>query len=138
MARIKAPPRVAQPDLERQPYNPEAQAMSSAIIELQLKSNQASDDGINHDTEKKILPKMATVTGSEQPITEKRSAAEELVNIGHRLALANLNCPQCLSKFPDMGIMVSQICLYNLIFWDLQLPEINYHRSNLIAFTEPS
>jgi len=121
MARIKAPPRVAQPDLERQPYNPKAQIMSSAINELQLKSNQASDDGNNHDTDKKILPKMTTVTGSEQLITEKRSAAEELVNIGHRLAFANLTCPQCLSKFPDMGIKVSQICFSFFFFFDLQL-----------------
>jgi hypothetical protein len=136
MARIKARPRVAQPDLDRRAYTPEAQAMSSAINEYQLRSNQASDDENNHDTDKPNLPKMATITGSEQPITEKRSAAEELVNIGHRLALTNLTCPQCLSKFPDMRIKVSQIYLF--VFFDLQPLEINYRRSYLIAFTEPS
>src|ERR1700727_2190896 len=107
MARIKAPPRLAQPDLERQASTPEAQAMSSAINEYQLRRDQASDDEDSHDSDQRILPKMATITGSEQPGTEKRSADEELVNIGHRLALTNLTCPQCLYRFPDMGIKVS-------------------------------
>jgi hypothetical protein len=131
MARIKAAPRVAQPDLERQAYTSESQAMSSAINEYQLRSNQASDGDDNHDTDKPIFPKMATITGSEQPSTEQRSAAEELVNIGHRLALTNLTCPQCLSKFPDMGIKVSQIRFFNP-----QSLEINYHQFCFIVTIE--
>jgi hypothetical protein len=118
MARIKAPPRVAQPDLDRQAYTPEAQAMSSAINEYQSQSNQTSNDENYHSTDRRILPKMPTVTGSEQPITEKRSAAAELVNIGHRLAFNNLTCPKCLFRFPDMGIKVSQIWFF--FFFDLQ------------------
>ena len=135
MARIKGPPRVAQPDLERQAYTPEAQAMSSVINEYQLKSNQASDDENNHDTDKTILPKLPMVTGSEQSITEKRSAAQELVNIGHRLAFNNLTCPQCLSRFPDMGIKVSQICfIRSSTSWDKLSTILSYsiHRTQLI------
>lgn len=130
MARIKALPRVAQPDLERQTNSPEAQAMSSAINEHQFRSNQASDDDHNHDTDKPILTKIATITGPAQPVTEKRSVAEELVSIGHRLAFSNLICPQCLSRFPDMGIKVSRI-----LFFDLPL-EANYHRSYFIAISQ--
>jgi hypothetical protein len=133
MARVKAPPRVAQPYLERQAYTSKPQAISGAINEYQLKSSQASDDENNHDTNKPILPKTATVTGSEQPLTEKPSAAEELVSIGHRLALTNLACPQCLSKFPDMGIKVSQIYSFRY-----STSRNKYHRPYLIAFTELS
>jgi len=131
MARIKAPPRVAQPDLERQANTPEAQAMSSAINEHQFRSNQASGDDDNRDTDKPILTKMATITGPEQPVTEKPSVAEELVNTGHRLAFSNLTCPQCLSRFPDMGIQVSRI-----LFFDLLPLEANYHRSYFIAISQ--
>lgn len=120
MARIKAPPRVAQPDLERQAFIPEAQAMSSAINESQVTSNQVSDDEINHEAEKSILSEMTTITGSEQQSTQKRSAAEEIVNIGHRLALKNVTCPHCLSKFPDMGIKVCQTC-FSICLQPLQI-----------------
>ncbi len=109
MARIKSAPRVAQPDLERQALPPETQAMSSAINGYQVMSNQASDDEVNHETKKRILPRVATITGSGQLRAQGRSAAEELVNIGNRPALKDVTCPQCLSRFPDMGIKVSQI-----------------------------
>jgi hypothetical protein len=109
MARIKAPPRVAQPDLERQASTPESQAMSSAINEFRLTSKQVSGDETNHDAEKPILPKIANITGPGQLRTQERSAAEEIVNVGHRIALKNVTCPHCLSKFPDMGIKVSRI-----------------------------
>jgi hypothetical protein len=109
MARTKAPPRVAQPDLERRASSPEGQAMVPAIIDYQGSSNHISDDEINHDAEKLIIPKTAPITRSEHQCTEDRSAVAEIVDTGHRIALTHVTCPHCLSTFPDMVITVSHI-----------------------------
>src|SRR5277367_2553548 len=103
MARIKFRPRLAQPDLKPQGFSPAGRAMRNAISEYQLRSNQASDDEDSQNTDKPILSKTFIAKETERPRTaEDHSVAEQLLSIGSRLA--DLECPNCGSKFPDMRI----------------------------------
>jgi hypothetical protein len=112
MARIKARPRLAQPDPEPQDFSGAKQAMGKAISEYQLRSNPASDDEDSQNTDKQVTSKTFIAKEPERPRTaEDHSAAEQLLNIGQSAAITDLECPNCGSTFPDMRIKVSQISL---------------------------
>lgn len=112
MARIKLRPRLAQPDPEPRGISPAAQAIGkalNALKEFRSRNKQRRNDDDSQNTDNQVPPKSVIPRETERPrSTEDRSVAEQPLNIGQSFAITDLECPNCGSKFPDMGIKVSR------------------------------
>ena len=119
MARMKNPPRMAQPDLEPL-FTPMPSSVKTLISDNKtLASKKISKEIGKSSIDNRIRSKLSIATKAEEsliakntPIAEQISEAKQGLTINSATNNTDLICPQCDSRLNGKGLKVGYSILY--------------------------
>ena len=124
MARIKNPPRLAQPDPEPS-FTQKPLQLKTPVSDIKsLASKPVSKDIDKSSIDSRVRSKLSIATEAEESLnTKEERIAEQTSEAEHGFVVnstSNKNdliCPQCDSKLSDIGIKVSYSMLKESLTW---------------------